>query len=331
MSTDGSKLRVGVIGLGKMGVMHACILNTFPHITVAALCDKSVLMRKIAKKAFPNATITDDLGRFADLSLNAVYVATPIPVHYQIIKEVYDQKIAPNVFTEKTLSSSFQQSQELCAIADNFGVNMVGYMKRFAVTFNKAKELLNRCVLGDLVSFEAYAFSSDFAEIPEGSKISMLRGGVIEDLGSHVVDMAVWLFGDLTVESATVNYRCTPLSEDDVTFYVNGFGGLQGKFEVSWRKRGYRMPEFGLTIHGTMGTLHVNDDELRLELNQSPPAKWYRHDMDDNVDFLLGGPEYYRETLHFFNAVTSGQHAVSDFCSALKVDYLLEQVREKCR
>ncbi|MCL5877805.1 MAG: Gfo/Idh/MocA family oxidoreductase [Candidatus Bathyarchaeota archaeon] len=331
MLTDGSRLRVGVIGLGKMGVMHACLLNTFPHVTVAALCDKGTLMRKIAKKAFPNAIITGEIGRFADLDLDAVCVATPIPVHYQIIKEVYGRGIAPNVFAEKTLTSSFRQSLELCALAENSGVNMVGYMKRFAVTFNKAKELLNEHVLGDLVSFEGYAFSSDFSEVPKGSKISEARGGVIEDLGSHVVDLAVWIFGDLTVESATANYRCTPRSEDDVTFYVNGLDGLQGKFEVSWRKSGYRMPEFGLTVHGTMGALHVNDDELRLELSQSPPTRWYRHDMDDNVRFLLGGPEYYRETMHFFNSIASGAHTISDFRSALKVDFLLEQVREKCR
>ena len=65
-----SKLEVGVVGLGKMGVMHACLLNTFGNVEVKALCDKSRLMRTIAKHAFPHATVVSDLTQFASLNLD---------------------------------------------------------------------------------------------------------------------------------------------------------------------------------------------------------------------------------------------------------------------
>jgi hypothetical protein len=45
-------------------------------------------------------------------------------------------------------------------------------------------------------------------------------------------------------------------------------------------------------------------------------------DMDDNVGFLLGGPEYYREDKHFLDSITAGTPTKSDFKSALKVDFL---------
>jgi len=327
MATN-SKLKVGVVGLGKMGIMHACLLSTFPNVSVSALCDKSRLIRTIAKQPFKDALVTDNLENFAGQNLDAIYVLTPIPSHYPIIKQIYNLKLAKNVFVEKTLTSSYSRSEELQALSEQQGgINMVGYMKRFGVTFNQAKTLLNQQVLGDLTSFDAYAFSSDFSEVPEGSTISMARGGVLEDLGSHVVDLAFWLFGDLKPTAATVNSRIASTSEDDVTFAVDGSGGLVGKFDVSWRKKEYRMPEFGLSIHGTKGSLRINDDEVKLELKDDQPKRWYRPNLDDNVGFLLGGPEYYREDKHFLDSITAGTTTKSDFKSALKVDFLLYHVR----
>ncbi len=325
------KQKIGVVGLGKMGIMHACLLNTLPNIEVAGLCDKSRLIRIVAKHAFQGAYVTDSLDDFADLKLDAVFVLTPIPSHYPIIKQIYTQKLARNVFVEKTLTSKYSHSEELSKLSENGGVNMVGYMKRFAVTFNQAKTLLEQQILGDLTSFKAYAFSSDFVEVPEGSTFSKARGGVIGDLGSHIVDLAVWFFGDLKVTDAKANSRICADSEDDVSFGAVDSNGLQGRFEVSWRKSGYRMPEFGLKIRGSKGALSVNDDEVELELNSALPRRWYRADLDDNVGFLLGGPEYYREDKHFVDSMLSGTAAKSDFKSTLKVDFLLEQVRQQSR
>lgn len=323
-------LKVGVVGLGKMGIMHACLLNTFPNVKVKALCDKSRLIRTLAKHSLQNVTVTEDIDQLAGLGLDAIFVLTPIPAHYPLIKEICAKKLAENVFVEKTLTSSYKHSLELCRLAqEHLGASMVGYMKRFSVTFNQAKNLLDHHALGDLLSFSGYAFSSDFADVPEGSNISKARGGALDDLGSHVVDLASWFFGDLVVDFAQINSRIAEDSEDDVSFGVTGSDSLQGIFEVSWRKNGYRMPEFGLSIHGTKGTLRVNDDEVQLELNGEAPKTWYRHDLDDNVGYLLGGPEYYREDKHFIDSIVMGHPTRSSFESTLSVDCLIEQVRRQ--
>jgi predicted dehydrogenase len=329
-SVDSKALKVGVIGLGKMGVMHACLLNVFPNVKLSALCDKSRLMRTIAKRAFHGALVTDNLDKFIGLNLDAVYILTPIPSHYYIIKSIYAKGIASNIFVEKTLASNFAQSEELYTLSQKHkGTNMVGYMKRFGVTFNQAKKFLDKHVLGEVTSFDAYAFSSDFADVPEGSMVSKARGGALEDLGSHVADLAIWFFGDLAVTSAKIDSRVAPDSEDSVSFEVTGSNNLHGRFEVSWCKSGYRMPEFGLAMRGANGTLTVNDDEVKLELSNAQPKKWYRQNLDDNVGFLLGGPEYYRENEHFIECIISGASTKSDFKSALLVDRLLGSARRK--
>lgn len=321
------KLKVGIVGLGKMGLLHASLLSVMPNIELTALCDKSWIMRKLAKNTLKVSLVTDKLDDLAGQNLDVVYVTTPIPSHYPIIREVYTKNIAPNVFVEKTLSSSYNHSKELCALSDaSKGQNMVGYMKRFSVTFKKVKELLNEGKLGSLISFDAYAYSSDFAGLKENSA-TVARGGVLEDLGSHVSDLALWLFEDLL--SSTKLLSSTDPSSGSVHFEIMGSNNFTGKFDVSWIKQGYRMPEFGFTIKGVEGTINVDDNMIELVLNDKQPRTLYRQDLDDHVAYLLGESEYFREDDHFINSILLNRKPQSDFLSATRVDYLLEQVRRK--
>ena len=140
------RLRFAVVGLGKMGLLHASLLNVFPEVELVALCEKSALMNRLFKKVFSKTGIhvVNDIEKLRGLDLDAVYVTTPISSHSFIIKNMYSMDIARNVFTEKTLALNFNQSKELCELAKNSGgINMVGYMKRFSVVFRKAKELLS--------------------------------------------------------------------------------------------------------------------------------------------------------------------------------------------
>ena len=173
-------------------------------------------------------------------------------------------------------------------------------MKRFSVTFRKAKELLDQGVLGSVFSFDAYAYSSDFFGVQRDS-VSSGRGGVLEDLGSHVSDLALWFFEDL-LSSIKVS-SSTDQKSDSVQFEVVGSNDLTGKFDVSWVKEGYRMPEFGLIIHGAEGTLKVDDTELVFALNNEESKTWRRQDLDDHVTFLLGDSEYFRENNHFIKSI----------------------------
>jgi predicted dehydrogenase len=176
------RLRVAVVGLGKMGLLHASILNVMPNVEVVALCDKSWLLLKFVKKLFKKAQAVDDVEKLADLDLDFVYVTTPIPTHVPITKILCSKKIARNIFVEKTLASSFDKAEKLCRLNQSLGgVNIVGYMKRFSVTFRKAKVILDQATMGKLLSFSAYAYSSDFFGDNKGLKTAASRGGVLRD------------------------------------------------------------------------------------------------------------------------------------------------------
>lgn len=321
-------MRVAVIGLGKMGLLHASILNSMPNIEVSALCEKSFLIRRIFRKIFKEARLVGDVEKLSSSEIDAVYVTTPIPSHYFIIKDVYLRGLTNNVFVEKTLGANLPQSKELCEIARNCGgINMVGYMKRFSVTFKKTKALLDQSVLGHLKSFETYAYSSDFASENTLSR-SASRGGVLCDLGSHIVDLALWFFGDLDVESAVMESTNGSGSEDTADFKVRSLDGLEGHFEVSWCKRGYRLPEFGLTIRGSNGTVRADGDKVELDL-EDEKTRWFKQDLDDKVRFLLGDPEYCREDEYFTNSISTNIRPEPSFDSATKVDHVIDQVRRR--
>jgi len=321
-------LRVAVTGLGKMGLLHASILNTLSNIELTALCDKSALIRKFCKKIFNRVQVVDDVEKLSDLDLDAVYITTPILSHFLVTKTIYSKGIARNVFVEKTLASSYGEAKELFGLAKNFGgSNMVGYMKRFAATFRKAKDLLNQETLGDVISFDAYAYSSDFLGIKKISRTSASRGGVLRDLGAHVIDLALWFFGDLEVDSAKLEPLGERGSEGSAYFSVKKSDGLEGRLNISWCMKNYRMPEFGLVIRGSEGIMRVNDDKVELKLNDGKSSRWYRHDLNDNVGFLLGTPEYFREDECFIKSVLNGGDAEPSFCTASKVDYIIDQVK----
>jgi len=325
------KLRIGIIGLGKMGLLHASLLNTFENVQLVALCEKNALMRKVCKSIFSSTgvVVVNEIERFDDLGLDAVYITTPISSHYYIVKELYTKKIVRNIFSEKTLSLNYDQGKEMCESARNAkGITMVGYMKRFSVVFGKAKELLVQGRLGKPYSFNAYAYSSDFVGLTKGSKSSASRGGALRDIGCHIIDLVLWLLGDFKVDDISSNYGIHD-SETFASFAASNSTGLAGRFDISQCMSNYRMPEFGCFIECDQGKIDVNDDRLYLTLRDGSKKVWYKHDLKDNVPFWLGETEYYRENQEFVNSLLENRECNPNFDTALKVDYVIDQIRKR--
>lgn len=311
--------------MGKMGLLHASILNAMPGVRVAAIYDKNPRMTEFAQKALPDISVTDNFEKFSHLILDAVYVTTPIPTHFSVLKAMYTMGISKNLFVEKTLASNYDQAAQLCKEAKAVGgVSMVGYMNRFARTFQKAKSLLQRGAIGTVSSFTAYAYSSDFMGT-RGRSVPA-RGGATRDLGSHVIDLSLWFFGDLELEATRAEASAHESDENSTSFAVRGLNGLIGEIDISWAKEGYRLPEFGLGIDGSRGAITVNGDTVKLTKTATDSVIWRKHDMDDTVPFFLGASEYYREDEHFIRSILESRVAEPDFTTASKVDYLIDRI-----
>ena len=194
--------RVAVVGLGKMGFLHCGILNVLPSVKLVGVCEATPFTRRIIKKVLRKIPVVADVSELSSLDLDALFITTPTSTHYSVARTAIDGGIADNMFVEKPLSSSFSDSNALCDLMRGKGVSMVGYVRRFMVTFMKGKELLKQGVIGQPLSFKINMCSSDFFDIHDPI-ISIARGGVLKDLGCYPIDLLLWYFGEFTVESAT--------------------------------------------------------------------------------------------------------------------------------
>ena len=321
-------LRVAVVGLGKMGMLHCGILNVLPKVELAGVCEATPLTRRIIKKVLRKVPVVANISELSSLNLDALFITTPTSTHYTVARSTIEAGIADNIFIEKPLSSSYADSRTLCSLMTGKGVSMVGYVRRYMVTFMKGKELLKQGVIGKPLSFKINTSSSDFFDIHDPA-VSIARGGVLKDLGCYPIDLLLWYFGDFTIESATSESLTGPGTVDSVRFKVYGDESIPpGEVFISWCSEGYRMPEVEVSIIGSKGTLMVNDDYVRLEVG-SKVSTLYRLNLGDNVAFWLGSPEYYREDEFFFNAIKQKLIGQPSFDSAAQVELVIEEVEKK--
>ena len=314
-----------------MGLLHASLLNVIPDVKVIAVCEKSRLVSWFARKALAEVTLVSDVSQLSELHPDVIYVTTPTSSHYGIVKTIFTQGICQNVFVEKPLASNHTQSQELCDLVKNSGttgINLVGYNRRFNVTFRKAKEIILEGTIGDPLSFQAYAFSSDFAQ-NQSTKKGASRGGVLRDFACHAIDLAIWFMGDVNIESVNSLKMSKPGLLDSASFAVSTATGVCGQIKASWCETKYRLPEIGLVIQGAKGqTLIVNDDKLELRNHNSVLKSWYKQDLNDNTYFMLGGTDYFREGEEYVNAIKTGRAIEPSFQAALKVDDVISRMEK---
>jgi predicted dehydrogenase len=63
------KLKVAVVGFGKMGMLHAGILSVLPRVQLVAVCEKSGLVRRFLKNLFKDVSVVGDVGQLKGFSL----------------------------------------------------------------------------------------------------------------------------------------------------------------------------------------------------------------------------------------------------------------------
>jgi predicted dehydrogenase len=317
--------KIAIIGLGKMGLLHASLLNTMHEVELVAFCEKNGLVSRFARNIVAGITLVNSIDKLSEFNLDAVYVTTPPSSHHAIISQVLAQGICRNVFVEKPLANNAIESEYLEGLPARLGIdsiNMVGYNRRFSVTLKKAREIIEGGSLGEPVSFEAYALSSDFQPEDDGSRHA--RGSVIKDLASHAIDLVIWYVGSVVVESIVSSRLSNSGTIDSAVLKVVTNKGLQGQIKASWVESDYRLPEIGFIIKGNKGlTLVANEDVLELRSDSGERRVWYRHDLDDTANFLIGSADYWREDKAFINAIGSREAVEPNFSTALRVDEII--------
>jgi myo-inositol 2-dehydrogenase/D-chiro-inositol 1-dehydrogenase len=320
-------LRVGIVGMGKMGFLHASLLSTLPEVEVRAVCESQFSIRRFGAKMLPGIRFVRTIAELRGEGLDAVYITTPPRSHAALVRTVLEERVAAHVFVEKPLASSAPEGKEILRLARaHRGASMVGYQKRFAVTFRKARDLLHDGAIGEIRSADAYAYSSDFAYAGLDHPQARARGGALRDIGCHAVDLLLWFFGEIVAVSSP-----GPSAAQDAGVIKAGLttsSGVPCTLSVSAAMPDYRLPEIGVRVTGSHGQLSVNEDRVELAPREGECVLWHRHRLHDHVPFLLADPEYHREDEFFIAAIRDGSHATPDFEDGARVDAVLDRIED---
>jgi len=326
---------IGIIGLGKMGVLHGGIVNALPNCRVKAVCEKEKFVVKMAQKVLPKEVsfYEDCTSMIENETLEAAFITTSIKQHVPVIVELAEANAHVSLFVEKPLAESANSARLACEAAAKLrGVHMVGFQKRYSPIYQHAKKLIEDEAIGDLMFFRAHSYSSDVLREGKSWRFKEGSGGVLLDLAPHLLDLLVWFFGDIESISAIRRSLYSKEVEDyaHATFVFKST--LTGQMDACWSVRGFRLPEILIEIYGKNGNIILNDDTIKVELEESSGNResqvLHKQSFDNSVPFLLDQPEYTKEDMSFLDCSSRGSTPVPDFFEAAKVNTLIERITE---
>ncbi|WP_457947100.1 Gfo/Idh/MocA family protein [Pseudarthrobacter sp. alpha12b] len=228
---DPRTIRTAVVGYGLAGsVFHAPLLaaNTSYSLDVIATSDAG--RQAAASSRLPGAEVVRDgaavLERAAHLDL--VVLATPPMTHYPLAKAALEAGL--DVVVDKPFAVTSEQGQELIDLARQLGrVLTVFHNRRWDGDFLTLRKLLAAQALGTVTRFESRfeRWSPVIAKAWKARATAADGGGVLFDLGSHLIDQALQLFGPATVlHSELKARRSDERAEDDVFLVLRHDAGV---------------------------------------------------------------------------------------------------------
>ncbi len=306
---DSSKVQVGIIGLGKMGLLHASLVN---HIDSAQLCgvfDVNTKVRRQIASLNIRAPFYSNLALFLDeVKPDAVIISIPPAFTLPTIREVVKRDIA--FLVEKPLADSLEHAQEIVQMAEAKKlVGAVGFMQGYTSRVHLIEALLRDRIVGKIRSFEGSAYVTQVLSRKKGWRYDKKTagGGCVSLHGTHLLYLTYRLFGLPTRVRGKLEFPYSAV-EDKAEIGCSYKDNVTGTLRVSWSEKGYSKLTIGLTIIGENGTMRIEDDRVVLDLKKglggysSGVTVINREDFESS-DFELGGDGYYQEDLSFIRAV----------------------------
>ncbi|GGZ79636.1 Gfo/Idh/MocA family oxidoreductase [Streptomyces echinoruber] len=278
---SGTPLRVGLVGYGLAGsVFHAPLIAATDGLLLDTVVTANPERQAQARAEFPDVRVAasaDELfARAGELDL--VVVASPNKTHVPLATAAL--KAGLPVVVDKPVAGTAAEARELAALAEERGLLLSVFQnRRWDNDFLTLRSLIDAGELGDVWRFESrferwrpqpkggWRESGDPAEI----------GGLLYDLGSHVVDQALVLFGPVTHVYAETDVRRPGAETDDDTFLaLTHAGGVRSHLYVSATaaQLGPRFRVLGSRAGYVKYGLDPQEAALREGHRPQPGAEW---------------------------------------------------------
>jgi predicted dehydrogenase len=246
----GGNLRVGVIGAGVMGSMHARVFGGLPNVTLVGIADPLDEHRNRATNLIGCRTFETYEAMLAE-GVDAVTIAAPTHLHHQIALACIARKI--HVLVEKPISSTVAEGREIVAAARRASVTlMVGHVERF----NPAVETIKQAIKGEEILSIAITRVGPFP--PRMSNV-----GVVIDLAVHDIDLIRWFTESDIVEVQSQLSSAVAEREDIALLQFRTASGVLAHINTNWltpfKARNVTVATRGKYVMGDLLTRQVTE------------------------------------------------------------------------
>ena len=275
-----SRVQVGVIGTSWWAdAMFLPALSAHPHAEVVAVCGRDAgRAQAFAQRWSVPAAYTDTDALLDHGGLEAVLILTPNYLHHPLTLAALARGL--HVLCEKPLALNVAQAREMLAAAEAAGVrHMVPYTYSFMPTTRYLRELIEQGYIGrpyhlNLRYYSGYARTGEYLWRFDRSEAG---SGVLGDLGSHFLFVAMQIFGEVEAVQCHLaqlqergprpDGKVYEQVDDSALLTLKFSNGAHGIIHVS--SMSYEDTPFGQThhmeFHGSEGTLHSFTDWDRVQ------------------------------------------------------------------
>jgi scyllo-inositol 2-dehydrogenase (NADP+) len=243
-------INTAICSFGMSGwVFHAPFISTHPGFNFYAVWERT---KNLAQEKYPDVKVYRALeDMLADEAVELVVVNTPNNTHYSYTKQAL--LAGKNVVCEKPFTVTVAEAEELIALAKQTGLKLSVFQnRRYDSDYRTIKDVLDKKLLGNIVEAEFHfdRFKEELS--PKAHKETAGQGtGALYDLGSHLIDQALQLFGMPTSVFADI-VAMRPISQVDdyfelLLYYPHMRVRIKGSYQVREALPGY-------VIHGSKGS-----------------------------------------------------------------------------
>ncbi len=316
-------MRIGVVGVGRMGSLHARHLAEQPEVGELVIGDAQIDRARACADALGfGASAVADVEELFDSDLDALVIASATDSHPALLRRAMQAGVP--TMCEKPIAAGLGESIDLAAMERDLGATvLVGFHRRFDDGYRRAQQAVAAGELGTVHSVRATTFDN----APPPPAYVMVSGGIFHDCCIHDFDTLRFVTGAEPVDLVVVGGNRGPAyiaeagDADTVAGIVTMSDGTLATFNAT-RLNGYGH-DIRLEVNGSSGDLCVGLDDRTVLTSAEPDVIFPAGSPPQGfIERFL--PAYAAETLAFVAMAAAGAPSPCTAYDGLQASRLAE-------
>lgn len=278
-------IRVGLAGFGiSATVFHAPFFATMPEYELVTVLERT---KNESQKKYPFVRVVRSIEELvADPSIDLIVITSPNETHFPYANAAL--QAGKHVVVEKPFTNTSAEAQELVTLAAASGKTLSVYQnRRYVSDFLTIRDLLDKKLLGEVHEFEGHYDRYRAEARPQAWREAVKPGsGILYDLGPHIIDQALYLFGLPQSITADIRRQRPHAKVDDYFDLRLNFGFTKIILHAGML---VREPGPRYMIHGTVGSfIKYGEDpqEAQLRAGALPIGEDWGQEPEGNYGLL---------------------------------------------